>query len=292
MAGYGPNSPLNFPGRDVAAKTGTTNDSRDAWIMGYTPSLVVGAWVGNNDNRPIKKNQTARLIVAPLWNEFMQNALKKLPDEKFPLPAAKDTTTYKPVLKGFWQGGVSYFVNKNSGQLATEFTPLELREEKVVTQVHSILHWLDKDNPLGAAPKNPSTDSQYEHWELPIREWAKKMGYTDQDPNNIIPKQSDNVHRPEYVPSIKVATPVNNSAIEYETPTTISFNSTSQFPIIKAEFYLNNSYLGSSETSPFTYSFIARDIDSVDRQESNTLKVVVTDSVGNKGEARATFLVR
>jgi len=52
---YGANSVIYFPGRDVAVKTGTTNDYKDAWIIGYTPDVVVGTWAGNNDNKAMAK---------------------------------------------------------------------------------------------------------------------------------------------------------------------------------------------------------------------------------------------
>ena len=54
---FGLRSALYFENYQVAAKTGTTQDYRDAWTIGYTPSLVVGVWVGNNDNSPMLKNQ-------------------------------------------------------------------------------------------------------------------------------------------------------------------------------------------------------------------------------------------
>jgi membrane peptidoglycan carboxypeptidase len=62
---YPANNPFHFEGFDVAAKTGTTNDYRDAWTVGYTPSIVVGVWAGNNDNTPMAK-QVAGYIVAPM----------------------------------------------------------------------------------------------------------------------------------------------------------------------------------------------------------------------------------
>ncbi len=62
---YGANSVIYFPGRDVAVKTGTTNDYKDAWIIGYTPSVVVGTWAGNNDNTPMD-HKVSGLIVAPM----------------------------------------------------------------------------------------------------------------------------------------------------------------------------------------------------------------------------------
>jgi 1A family penicillin-binding protein len=63
---YGENSPLYFPGRPVAVKTGTTNDYKDVWIVGYTPSLAVGAWAGNNNNTSMEK-KVAGMIIAPMW---------------------------------------------------------------------------------------------------------------------------------------------------------------------------------------------------------------------------------
>jgi type IV pilus assembly protein PilB len=87
---FGENSYLHFPGRDVAVKTGTTNDYRDAWIVGYTPRLAVGAWAGNNDNSPMEK-KVAGFIIAPLWNEFMQVVLaSSSPEDRFIEPEEKD----------------------------------------------------------------------------------------------------------------------------------------------------------------------------------------------------------
>ena len=82
---FGPSSPLYFPNYQVAVKTGTTQDYRDAWVIGYTPSIVVGVWAGNNDNSPIDR-RTGAMIAAPLWHKFMQAVLLKLPKENFNKP--------------------------------------------------------------------------------------------------------------------------------------------------------------------------------------------------------------
>lgn len=79
---YGFNNKMNFGDRPVAAKTGTTNDYRDVWTIGYTPSIVVGMWAGNNDNTPIDK-KVAGLVVTPIWREFMDVALKGKTIEPF-----------------------------------------------------------------------------------------------------------------------------------------------------------------------------------------------------------------
>ncbi|MEK7140364.1 MAG: PBP1A family penicillin-binding protein, partial [Patescibacteria group bacterium] len=100
---FGANSLLRISGNEVAAKTGTTNSNRDAWTLGYTPSVVVGVWAGNNDNTPMKKGGVA--MAGPIWNKFMNEALKIVPNEKFEKPNwDSDPEKIKPVLRGFWQG--------------------------------------------------------------------------------------------------------------------------------------------------------------------------------------------
>lgn len=148
---FGENSPLYFGGRDVAVKTGTTDNYRDAWIIGYTPNLSVGAWAGNNDNTPMQK-KIAAFIVAPLWNEFMRYALSKTPDKSF-TRAEYDESTLKPVLRGVWQ------------------TP------GIDGAVHDILYWVDKNNPQGPPPANPAEDPQFRLWEPPVQQWAAAHGY-------------------------------------------------------------------------------------------------------------------
>lgn len=172
---FGANSFLNFPGRDVADKTGTTNDYKDAWIIGYTPSLSVGAWAGNNDNTPMEK-KVAGFIVAPMWNAFMQEVLKKYPDEKFSEPDPEIDSSLKPILRGVWQGGGSSFTDIRTGLPATEDTPPEFRKEILSGGIHSILYWVDKDNPRGAIPENPNSDPQFRLWEPGVINWVLRQG--------------------------------------------------------------------------------------------------------------------
>jgi membrane peptidoglycan carboxypeptidase len=82
---FGYNSQLYFPDYQVAVKTGTTGDYRDAWTIGYTPSIVTGVWVGNNDNTPINRRSGA-MIAAPLWHQYMIEAMSKMPREYFTPP--------------------------------------------------------------------------------------------------------------------------------------------------------------------------------------------------------------
>lgn len=91
---FGTNSKMYFPGRDVAVKTGTTNDYKDGWVIGYNTDYVVGSWIGKNDNTPIGQ-VTASLSVVPMWNQIMT----KLMNDKEPGILVKEYTR-NPVVDG------------------------------------------------------------------------------------------------------------------------------------------------------------------------------------------------
>ena len=149
-------------GKDVAAKTGTTNDYRDTWIIGYTPTIAVGAWAGNNDNHSMA-HQVAGFIVSPMWREFMDFALSKRPDKKFtePDPLPSDL---KPILRGIW-----YTQDNNSGSSSA----VDL--SGALGSAHDILHYVIKDDPRGPYPNNPGSDAQYKYWEYPVSLWKQSL---------------------------------------------------------------------------------------------------------------------
>lgn len=270
---FGATSALFFPGHQIAVKTGTTNDYRDAWILGYSPSIAVGAWAGNNDNSPMEK-KVAGFIVAPLWHEFMQTALESLPTEIFP-PAPSIDPTLKPAIRGVWQGGQTYIVDRFSGALATENTPIDAREERVVQNVHSILYWVDKDNPLGPTPKNPNDDPQFIRWETPVRAWAQEHGYGDQS-SAIIPVSNDTIHTQT---NFHLNTTLPNGTIDRKTKVTFTVTSTGA-ALRRVDIYINEVFIGSATQSPFQFSFMPNDIEGI--KTVNTLTIVGYDNVLNQ----------
>lgn len=163
---YGSNSLLYFGNRDVAAKTGTTNDYRDAWIVGYTPNLVVGAWAGNNDNRSMAK-KISGLIITPMWREFMDVALPKIENESFtqPNPTPSDI---KPILRGIWFNPMSTLSENNENNNSIDLG-------NTIASAHSILFYVNKDNPRGPYPSNPNSDGQYILWEYPVSVWRNQL---------------------------------------------------------------------------------------------------------------------
>lgn len=83
---FGENSYLNIRGREVAVKTGTTDDKRDNWTIGWTPNVLVATWVGNNDNSPMGNVASGVTGAAPIWRRIILEALKGKPNEDFEQP--------------------------------------------------------------------------------------------------------------------------------------------------------------------------------------------------------------
>jgi len=140
---FGRYSPLYIPGHDVAVKTGTTQEYKDTWTIGYSTSIVAGVWTGNNDGSlPAQKPGVE--LAAPIWNSFMKKALEIYPGSNFidPDPIQAD----KPILAG------------------------EINKE----DPHSILHYIDRFDFLGETPKNPESNIQYTNWEEAIKKWVKE----------------------------------------------------------------------------------------------------------------------
>ncbi|MBW2222089.1 MAG: PBP1A family penicillin-binding protein [Deltaproteobacteria bacterium] len=72
--------------RPCAGKTGTTNDVRDAWFIGFTPHIIAGTWVGFDDEKPLGKHETGAVAASPIWLKFMQEVLEGTPMKTFSIP--------------------------------------------------------------------------------------------------------------------------------------------------------------------------------------------------------------
>jgi penicillin-binding protein 1A len=83
-------------GRPVAGKTGTTNDTHDAWFVGYTPDLLAGVWVGFDADRSLGKHETGGHAAAPIWTDFMKQAMEGRPVVDFPVPESVTFTQIDP----------------------------------------------------------------------------------------------------------------------------------------------------------------------------------------------------
>lgn len=286
---FGANSALHFPGKDVAVKTGTTNDYRDAWTVGYTPSISIGMWAGNNDNSSINKGNSAAYTVSLVWHAIMVEAMKKYSPEQFIDPSPIDLTVLPAPLAGVWQGGEKYVIDTASGKLATENTPVETRKIIVVPEVHSILHWIDKNNPRGERPSNPMNDSQYMLWETPIREWVAKQGIVE-GVRTHIPTEYDDLHTTGTVPVLSIT---GSDLSITHTPTeqiTLTITATGSYPLARAELFINNKFIGQSNQVPLTFSFTTEDIKGISSE--NEITIIGYDAIMNKGTYSAKLLIK
>lgn len=250
---FGYNSPLYFPGLDVAAKTGTDSEYRDAWTIGYTTSLVVGVWAGNNDRSPVAPSGAPGvMLAAPLWHDFLEKAFKFYPPEKFTPPTPynpKSLTNNKPMLNGDF---IIYRQYKN----------ISTGEIKTVKEIHSILHYIDKNDPLGACPITPFNDPQYPLWESTVLNWAQKNIPNFQTEYNInlgpdwLPLDCENIDTviefPD-IPQIEIKNPKNGSFTTSDLKVEATINGAGPF---KVNLYLNNQLLGEmSKTSENDFYF-------------------------------------
>lgn len=274
---FGQTSYLHFSNSDVAVKTGTTNDYKDAWIIGYTPNITLGAWAGNNNNTPMQK-KVAGFIVAPMWRAYMDEIIKTLPNEKFPDPMIEDSFDLPPVLRGQWQGGVSQRIDTISQKNATSYTPKETTKEILSGGVHSILYWINKDNPREMQVGGNQNDPQFNYWEYGIQEWIKNTGYVENPPPPL-PQGFDDIHTEENTPKLSLS--LNDVYSEQET-VVVNPSIQSKYPVQKVQYFLNNTFIEERLGNSLGLSFIPKDFGA--HFGENILKIIVIDSVFNKKE--------
>lgn len=229
---FGEKNNLVLGGRPVAAKTGTTNDYHDAWTIGYTPSIVTGVWVGNTNNDKMKAAADGSVIAAPIWNAYMSRVLGNTPFESFKAP--DEYKSGKAIIDGQLPSQ-TIKIDVSTGQLATNQTPPELTSELVVPEAHSILFYVDKDNPLGPQPENPGNDPQFNLWETAITAWAEKNASS-----SLLLKDYNALHKPENNPTMTVTAPKDGDIISSYN-LNISASAIAPRGVSRFEYYINGS---------------------------------------------------
>ena len=124
--------------RPAAGKTGTTDDYRDAWFIGYTPQLITGVWAGYDKPKPMGRGFTGGAICAPIWGRFMRSALADKPAVDFPKPDSV----------------VSVLIDPTTGDLATPDCPKK-REEFYVAGTQPTVYCPNHGG-LDLAPASPA----------------------------------------------------------------------------------------------------------------------------------------
>ena len=252
-----------FPDQEVALKTGTTNDFRDAWAMGYTPSLVVGVWAGNNDNSPLQQQAGSILAAVPIWHEFMAEVLKnQKTSETFNRPDL--VLAEKPILRG--EAVIQYRVNN------IEYP-----------QIHDTLYYVDKDNPLGPNPQNPQDDSQFKNWEEGLMAWLK-INIPDFYRYNQTPPESSFGPNNENNSNLEILefSPQNGDFVKDAIDVRAIVKSSSNLD--KIEIYLNDQLIDrKTPNSLGIYEYLYQ-INEQKMELQNLLKIKISDVLGNAAE--------
>lgn len=249
-----------FPNQEVAIKTGTTNDYRDAWTFAYTKSLVVGVWSGNNNNEPMHKHGSSILAAVPIMNAFMRETLIDRPTDTFNLP--DQIFVEKPMLKGeyvvnYWENGIKY------------------------PQIHDILFYVTKNDPLGPSPSNPESDAQFKNWEEPVLNWARSnIPNFDLEFNKPVSERAE-VRNENQGLTIEIIYPLNGSFLQNQT--TLAADVKSNLNLKKFEIYFNNILIDSLFNISGNYSY-RRSFQITNAENQNLIKIVAIDEANTKAE--------
>lgn len=273
---FGLRNALTLSDRPVAAKTGTTSEFRDAWTVGYTPSLVTAVWVGNSTGTKMRRGADGSVVAAPIWQAYMSQAVRDMPVEPFTPPAP--TAATKPALLG------TAFENKIkidivSGKRATEFTPPDLIEERTYFEPHTILYYVDRTDPTGPAPTNPAQDPQFVNWETAVQTWVTKNNLTVMP---APPTEFDDVHTAQNAPEVALGPLADASSRSF----ILSPSVRGPRQIVRVEALLNNTLVGTSLAPPWE---IKIHIPNGYEKGYYELLVRAIDDVRNIGTAQATL---
>ncbi|MCL5675769.1 MAG: PBP1A family penicillin-binding protein [Patescibacteria group bacterium] len=276
---FGPNSYLVVPGKTVAVKTGTTDQKRDNWTFGYTPNVVVGTWVGNNDNSAMNQVITSGVTgAAPIWNRLMRMVLKDKPDTQFAkpddvnamqidafaggLPVGGEPTRSEYFIKGTEPTGPSpvYQTLKISKNDPTKLAnPVEIAAGDYTEKQFFVFK---ENDPV-------STDGQ-NRWQQGIDEWANSQS----DDRYHVPKETSGAAGNRVV--IKIKSPSDQSQIN-SNDVSFDASSVSSHDVIRMELLVDGNVKNSVSGS--TYGQTVH-LDSGPHE----IKIRGTDSAGNQGD--------
>lgn len=279
---YGLNSPLYFDGLPVAAKTGTTNNFRDAWTVGYTKNFVLAAWAGNNDGSQMA-NKVSGFIISPAWHDVMLLTFDAYPSVPFEEPKPVPGNI-KPILRGVWNPTSNLQRNNekegdNKSFLESFLQNIQNRKYNSMKDVHSILYYVDKNNPQGPVDA-PGSDPQYFLWELPVRAWVENGGTSAG--NFDIPTQENNI-------GFTILEPDLGEEFERDDVLVLELDFSNGEEIKKISFFINNTLIASEDEKETRFFFSLEEMSMIKKE--NVLKVVVKNEDGGEMERTILFEV-
>ena len=173
---------MNIKGATIAVKTGTTDDKRDNWTIGWTPNVLVATWVGNNDNSPMGNVASGVTGAAPIWRRIILEALKGKPSEDFQKPENVVAVTIDALGGGLPVDGQptrsEYFIKGTEPQGQSPIYK-QLKVSKADTNKLASDSEIEKNEYetrkfIVFAENDPLSIDGKNHWQEGIDEWIKE----------------------------------------------------------------------------------------------------------------------
>ncbi len=283
---FGLGSYLNIPGKTVAVKTGTTDDKRDNWAVGFTKGVTVGIWVGNNDNTKMNPRISSGATGAsPIWYKTMGMLLKKYSDGIMDKPEKVEALTIDALFGGLPKDGSptrsEYFtegskpndvsqvykkqkISKSNGKLANDI------EIKTGNYEERDCYVIQENDPVSTDNKN--------RWQEGIDKWRNEQSDDRwKCPTDISDNRSEDVF-------VSIKSPSDKSKVEGK-EFTIKVKLTSLLPLKNVKIWLNNEEIKN-------YNEDKRDIEETIKDKSDgvyVLKVRGTNERDKTGESSIQF---
>jgi len=278
---FGSRSALYFPDRQVAVKTGTTNDKRDNWAVGWTPSVIVGVWVGNNDNSPMKEVASGVSGASPIWKRIILEAMAGKPKEDFTVPEGIVTAEVDAV-SGFrahdnFPSRVEYFI-KGTEPTGEDFVHVKLRvcraSGKLATPVDIAKGDYEEKEFFIFKEDDPLSESDGENkWQKGIDEWLASQGDPRYHPPTEYCESQNQIE-------LKIKEPEDQSQIncgQSECSFTVKAEPVSVNEITLLEIFINGESKATVNTLPYERDFTLP-------TGVYAIKVRVRDEKGNTSE--------
>lgn len=241
MMEFGPNSYLNITGKTVAVKTGTTDDKRDNWTVGYTKSLTAGVWVGNNDNSPMNPKIASGITGAsPIWHYLMSELLKKYSDGIIDKPDNVKAVTINAYAGGLPKDGFptrsEYFIEgaepKETSNAYKKIKLSKANSSKLANDVEIRQGSYEEKDYIVFTESDPISTDGKNLWQEGIDAWARSQGDDRlKPPTDTSEANSDIILVSLKSPNDK--TTINTNNIE------IRARITSLVPVKKVELYID-----------------------------------------------------
>ena len=272
---FGNNSYLNIPGHQVAVKTGTTDDLRDNWAIGWTPGVITGVWVGNNDNSPMKRVASGISGATPIWRQIIMEALRGKPVKGWSVPKGVISKEVD-VISGYsshdgWSSRTEYFI-KGTEPVGEDLIHTKLKlckgQDKLATETMVARGDFEEKEFIVLKADDPAGGSK-NRWQEGIDAW--------------INGQDDSRYKypTEYCrEGNEIVVEITNPGDKGKVDSSFDFKArvTADNAVEKVEFFVDGDKKKTLTEKPFEFNLFLED-------GVYTLKVRAEDNKGNAGDS-------